>query len=333
MFNPSIQKKPALQTDRMKMLRRTIDGPAPGAQPPMQADNSNANRPGSWQPPASTRAVTAQPAQAPIMAPQAQGQQVPSAQPPPPGLDEDVGTFINDIVAGGVGPVDTSEEEALIQELMGDRQGKELVGNRARMGRAGFGESGATAAIEGDIMRKVGQDETGQILDVRDSEGDEAVDNAFRGIELDNEMTNAAEGRALDEKLLEILGADYGSGGAGAGGTPDGAGGVNIPGDYNEGAGYSSSNPEYAGTDADRDGTTDEDEASMASYPGGPEAWKVAQEAGHTEAVRYSVSHQGDFSGLPSRQATASDVLVSTNQTDGSRIYVDSNGNLFRGNA
>jgi hypothetical protein len=110
------------------------------------------------------------------------------------------------------GQGDTSEEEALIRELGLDAQGQALVDQRASMGRAGFGSSGALAAMEGDIRRKAGQQTAGDILDLRRSEEQRAIENALSGIGADVSLRGQATDEYIAEKAIELLGGDQGSG-------------------------------------------------------------------------------------------------------------------------
>jgi len=195
MFNPgqpikAPRPQPTIAGDRMNMLRQRIDG-----QRPTQIT------PGA---PRKAKAPTWVDEQVDRLRPGigADGQ--------PTGLYEDYQAptdkafeeFINEMMQGEAR--DTSEEEALIRELMSDASKKELVGNRARMGRSGFAESGASAAIEGDIMRQVGLSESGQIMDLRNEAAKEAVDNAFRAAGINLDMMTLEQQALYDAKIFEI---------------------------------------------------------------------------------------------------------------------------------
>jgi hypothetical protein len=101
--------------------------------------------------------------------------------------------------------VSTAEEEALIRELMQDRLGAGLVEQRAKMGRAGFGASGALAAMEGDIRRQAGQQATQETLAIRRQAEQEAIDNALRAIGVDVDKRREGRAAAFDEEFLNAL--------------------------------------------------------------------------------------------------------------------------------
>jgi type II secretory pathway pseudopilin PulG len=136
------------------------------------------------------------------------GANAPQPPAPPPSdteFDAQVRQLMADLLAGKGMDVSTAEEEALIRELMQDRLGAGLVEQRARMGRSGFGASGALAAMEGDIRRQAGQQATQETLAIRRQAEQEAIDNALRAIGVDVEKR--AEGRQamFDEEFLNAL--------------------------------------------------------------------------------------------------------------------------------
>lgn len=108
--------------------------------------------------------------------------------------------FIRDLL-GGANDVDTSEQEALVRELMQDKLGEQLVGQRASMGRAGFASSGALGAMESDAQRKAAQSASGEILDLRSGAKQDAIDNALKGIGADASL----KGAAADEELMDMI--------------------------------------------------------------------------------------------------------------------------------
>lgn len=127
------------------------------------------------------------------------------ASTPSNALDQQIQSLINDLVSGKGMNVDTSEEEALIRQLMQDQIGQGLVEKRARMGRAGFGASGALAAMEGDVRRQAGQQATQETLALRRQAEQEAIQNALNAIGVD--VTKRKEGRqeVFDQELLNVL--------------------------------------------------------------------------------------------------------------------------------
>lgn len=133
--------------------------------------------------------------------------------PPPPAqtadeqrdaLDQQIRDFVSGRVSGA-NDVDTTEQEALIRDLVEGKTGQALVDQRARGGRAGFATSGAQQAIEGDIRKQAGQAASGDILDLRRTEQQRAFDNATKAIETESGMRSAASDDALRRMYLEAL--------------------------------------------------------------------------------------------------------------------------------
>lgn len=127
-------------------------------------------------------------------------------QPPPPSsFEEKVSQLLEQLVSGKGMNVDTSEEEALIRELMQDRTGQALVEQRARMGRAGFGASGALAAMEGDVRRQAAQQAAQETLGLRRSAQQEAIDNALRAAGVNINEKRAGFEETLNQAFLDAL--------------------------------------------------------------------------------------------------------------------------------
>lgn len=124
--------------------------------------------------------------------------------------DEQVRLLMQDLLRGEGMDVNTAEEEALIRELMQDRLGQGLVEQRARMGRAGFGSSGALAAIEGDVRRQAGQQAAQETLALRRQAEKEAIENALRSIGVDIDKRAEARQQMFDEEYLNVLRASLG---------------------------------------------------------------------------------------------------------------------------
>lgn len=155
-----------------------------------------------------------------------------NAEPPPdePASNEELNaqirSLMEDLISGRGMDVSTAEEEALIRELMQDRLGQGLVEQRARMGRAGFGASGALAAMEGDVRRQAGQQATQETLALRRQAEQEAIRNALQAVGVDIGVRGEARKAAFDEEFLNALKASLGmdtsegEGGGGAGGIP-----------------------------------------------------------------------------------------------------------------
>lgn len=120
-------------------------------------------------------------------------------------LDQQIRSLLGDLVGGRGMNVDTAKEEALVKELMQDRLGAGLVEQRARMGRAGFGASGALAAMEGDIRRQAGQQATQETLALRRQAEQEAIQNALNAIGVDVTKRKEARQEAFDQEFLNAL--------------------------------------------------------------------------------------------------------------------------------
>lgn len=152
------------------------------------------------------------------------------ATPPPPTTSEDIDQMIRDFVSGqlaNAGKANTAEEEALIRQQMQGELGQSLVNQRARMGRAGFGASGAMAGIEGDVRRAAEMDALDQILGLRRTEEQRSIENAQGAVGLENQMRRGAADDALRRMALEALqaemGLDAGMDAGGGGGAPPAA--------------------------------------------------------------------------------------------------------------
>lgn len=138
-------------------------------------------------------------------------------------LTQEQQNFLN----GGTEPslTDTTDEEALVNQKILDQLGGDIVSQRARMGRAGFGASGALAALEGDTMRKANQDASSSIYDIREREQNQAQQFGAQDIGLSIQAQEAAareaEALANHDLINSLLG-----GGTGAPATPSAAAGV-----------------------------------------------------------------------------------------------------------
>ncbi len=121
-----------------------------------------------------------------------------------------LGSTFGEYALAGLGPQDTSEEEALIRELMQQQQGMDVYNARAAGGRSGFASSGAQFGIEGDLRRRAAQAATQDILGVRREAEQDAFDRAARaaGISLDEARfeSDAAYRQAVLDAMAAVLG-------------------------------------------------------------------------------------------------------------------------------
>lgn len=156
---------------------------------------------------------------------------------PPKTKEEMREAFMRDLLKNAGGR-DTSEDEALMRELEGDRLGTSLVDQRASMGRGGFASSGAMAAIEGDLRRKSSQGLAGDIMGVRNDARQEGIDNAFKGLSAESELRDQALNDFITRELLGMMNGDEEGG---EGGGP----GIGDPGSDGSGGGLDGGLPSF----------------------------------------------------------------------------------------
>lgn len=125
--------------------------------------------------------------------------------------DRSVEQMVEDLVRNrlaGADNIDTSQEDALIREMMQQNIGGGRVGNRAAMGARGFAESGAALAMGADIERAARQQALDEMLGVRQREEEQAWAEAMGAAGMDIDYQRAAnEAAALDARnqLLEAI--------------------------------------------------------------------------------------------------------------------------------
>lgn len=102
------------------------------------------------------------------------------------------------------GPRDTSREEALARKEIEDQTGKALQSSRARSGFAGFGLSGASSALEGDIRTKAADAALAQVLGIRQGARDESFRNGALASQLFNEEAGRQQGQSEAGKDREL---------------------------------------------------------------------------------------------------------------------------------
>lgn len=124
-------------------------------------------------------------------------------------IDAMIRKFVESQLANA-GNVDTSAQEALIRDQMEGKLGASLVDQRARMGRAGFGAGGVTAALESDARTNASREALDQILGFRTSEEQRSIDNARKAVTTEQDMRSAASDDALRRMILETLQAEAG---------------------------------------------------------------------------------------------------------------------------
>jgi hypothetical protein len=102
---------------------------------------------------------------------------------------------------------DTADEEAYINQRILDQLGQQQVASRARMGRAGFGSSGALAAMEGDQMRQANLDAEGRVYDVREREQNQTFDQGMGAQQMDINQRDQAASEAHDKAVMDAINA------------------------------------------------------------------------------------------------------------------------------
>jgi hypothetical protein len=117
---------------------------------------------------------------------------------------------------------DTTAEEAYVNQRILDQLGQQQVASRARMGRAGFGSSGALAAMEGDNMRQANLDAEGRAYEIREREQNQAFDQGMGAQQMDINQDDQASQEALNLANANAVNALLDNGGDGDGnGVPD----------------------------------------------------------------------------------------------------------------
>lgn len=128
-------------------------------------------------------------------------------------FDDVAGDFLMQQLQEAMNGADTKEEEDLIRQQMEDAIGAQLVDQRASMGRAGFGSSGALAAMEGDIQRTARQQGLSDILGLRRTEDQRGIDNASNAIGSDIDLRKQAEDEFFNDEFLNVLKSQLGADG------------------------------------------------------------------------------------------------------------------------
>lgn len=103
------------------------------------------------------------------------------------------------------GPRDTSAEEDLIRQQFEDKLGRDIVNQRAGMGRAGFASSGALSAMEGDMRRSSRQSMLDAIFGVQQGARDEELARASRAGDMSFRAEEQAQRQAMLDAALQML--------------------------------------------------------------------------------------------------------------------------------
>jgi hypothetical protein len=148
-----------------------------------------------------------------------------------PKTQEDIDQMIRDRVARelGAGPQSTAEDEALIQQRMGEAIGSGAVNARARAGRGGFQASGALMGVEGDLERQARTAAAEQALGLRRDAREDQFAREGDVIKSELDMRRAAADDEINRRLLELLGMDGQDAGGAAADPVLGRGGIIDP--------------------------------------------------------------------------------------------------------
>lgn len=106
----------------------------------------------------------------------------------------------------GDGPRDTSEDEALINEMMRANTGQGQADLMAGMAAGGFGMGGAAQAGMGDIATRAARSAAGEVMDVRQGARDEWLERVNTGMEGyfgDRGLDQSDRGMDIDEEFRD----------------------------------------------------------------------------------------------------------------------------------
>lgn len=146
----------------------------------------------------------------------------------PKSFEQQSEDFISSLMQGAGNP-DTSAQDAMIQQQEAAKEGKDVVNQRASMGRAGFGASGAMGAMEGDVRRKDSAQAAQDQLTYDTQQKQQSINNASNALTLDAQTKQAAMDQAMQQEIMKMIAAndqptptptptpDAGGGGGGGG--------------------------------------------------------------------------------------------------------------------
>jgi hypothetical protein len=158
--------------------------------------------------------------------------------------------MINDLVRQYLeqaGNVDTTEQEALIEQRIKEQLNMDLMNQRAAAGASGFESSGALIGMDADIRRQAGTDAVEQILGARRDAEQDAFDRATgaAGMNLAERKQAYEEWKAQEQ--LDALNRWLDSEGGGGGG--DGTQQFSIEQDHDQDGVLNAVDPDYTNPD------------------------------------------------------------------------------------
>ena len=122
----------------------------------------------------------------------------------PEDFDEAAADFNWSLLDQALRGVDTSEEEAQMQAQQDRMMGQALMDQRAAAGAAGFGESGAMMALEGDTRSDAARELGLDISGLRREEAQQAIENALAAQGMDIAKMSAAD-QARSERTDRVV--------------------------------------------------------------------------------------------------------------------------------
>lgn len=123
----------------------------------------------------------------------------------PEDFDEAAAQFNWSLLDQALQGADTSEEEAQMQAQQDRMMGQALMDQRASMGASGFGESGAMMALEGDTRADAARQLGLDVSELRRTEAQRAIENAFGAQKIDIEKMSAADQTRLNELIASFM--------------------------------------------------------------------------------------------------------------------------------
>lgn len=120
-------------------------------------------------------------------------------------FDEAAADFNWSLLDQALQGADTSEEEAQMQAQQDRMMGQALMDQRASAGAAGFGESGAMMAMEGDTRSDAARQLGLDVSELRRTEAQRAIENAFGAQKIDIEKMSAADQARLNELIASFM--------------------------------------------------------------------------------------------------------------------------------
>jgi hypothetical protein len=108
------------------------------------------------------------------------------------------------------GQRDTSEEEALVEQMMQRTIGKGQADLNARMGASGFGTSGALGAMTGDLRSQAAMNAAQQVQNIRGDSRDDFLARISQGLGAADRNRQRDNEEIADDRMIELINALFG---------------------------------------------------------------------------------------------------------------------------